>query len=119
MLSLTGYRLVLWIGATDMRLSFNGLSGLVCNEMKEDPFQYGTIYAFFNQNRTQVKLLAWDIDGFSIYYKRLARGSFGTPVYDQALQMMVLEKKDLLLILEGIEVRYRKRYSRSPLRQVS
>jgi hypothetical protein len=24
--------------------------------------------------------------------------------------MMVLERKDLLLILEGIEVRYRKRY---------
>lgn len=118
MLSLTGYRLVLWTGAADMRLSFNGLSGLVCNELKEDPFQYGTIYAFFNQKRTQVKLLAWDIDGFSIYYKRLARGSFGTPIYDASLQMMVLEKKDLLLILEGVEVRYRKRYSRSPLREV-
>ncbi|MHA4812702.1 IS66 family insertion sequence element accessory protein TnpB, partial [Flavitalea flava] len=53
MLSLTGYRLVLWNGATDMRLSFNGLSGLVVNEMKEDPFQYGTLYVFFNQRRTQ------------------------------------------------------------------
>ncbi len=64
MLSLTGYRLVLWNGATDMRLSFNGLSGLVVNEMKEDPFQYGTLYAFFNQRRTQAKLLAWEGDGF-------------------------------------------------------
>lgn len=87
-----------------------------CNELKEDPFQNGTIYAFSDQKRNQVKLLAWDIDGFSIYYKRLARGRFGTPVYDLSLQMMVLEKKDLLLILEGIEVRYRKRYSPSPLR---
>jgi transposase len=86
--------------------------------LKEDPFQYGTIYAFFNQKRTQVKLLVWDIDGFSIYYKRLSRWSFGTPIYDPSLQMMVLEKKNLLLILEGVEVRYRKRYSRSPLRQV-
>ena len=119
MLSLTGYRLVLWTSSADMRLSFNGLSGLVVNEIKEDPFQYGTIYAFFNQKRTQVKLLAWDIDGFSIYYKRLARGSFGKPVYDAALKMMVLEKKDLLLMLEGIEIRYRKRYSRSPVRELS
>ncbi|MDR3713545.1 MAG: IS66 family insertion sequence element accessory protein TnpB [Puia sp.] len=119
MLSLTGYRLVLWTGASEMRLSFNGLSGLVCNEIKEDPFLYGTIYAFFNQKRTQVKLLAWDVDGFAIYYKRLARGSFGKPVYDSSVKMMVLEKKDLLLMLEGVEIRYRKRYSRSPIRQVS
>lgn len=46
LLSLNGYRLVLWNDATDMRLSFNGLSGLVINEMKEDRFQYGTLYAF-------------------------------------------------------------------------
>ncbi|MHA4812522.1 IS66 family insertion sequence element accessory protein TnpB [Flavitalea flava] len=119
MLSLTGYRLVLWNGATDMRLSFNGLSGLVVNEMKEDPFQYGTLYVFFNQRRTQAKMLAWDGDGFSIYYKRLSRGSFGAPVYDPASRMMLLEKKDLLLILEGVEVRFRKRYNRSAMRQMS
>jgi len=119
MLSLTGYRLVLWTGPADMRLSFNGLSGLVVNEGKEDPFVYGTIYAFFNQRRTQCKLLAWDGDGFSIYYKRLSRGSFGKPVYDSSAKMMVLEKKDLVLMLEGIEIRYRKRYSRSPMRQAS
>jgi transposase len=118
MLSLTGYRLVLWNGAADMRLSFNGLSGLVVNEMREDPFQYGTIYAFFNQRRTQVKLLGWEGDGFGIYYKRLSRGSFGAPVYDPTKRMMVLEKKDLLLILEGIEIRYRKRYNRSAMRQL-
>lgn len=116
MLSLTGYRLVLWNGTTDMRLSFNGLSGLVCNEMKEDPFHYGTIYAFFNHRRTQCKLITWEGDGFSIYYKRLSRGSFGAPVYDPNKKMMVLEKKDLLLILEGVEIRYRKRYSRSGMR---
>lgn len=113
MLSVTGYRLVLWNQATDMRLSFNGLSGLVVNEMKEDPFQYGTIYIFFNHRRTQAKLLAWDGDGFGIWYKRLSRGSFGTPVYNGDTKMMVLEKKDLLLILEGVEVRFRKRYERS------
>lgn len=113
MLSLNGYRLVLWNGATDMRLSFNGLSGLVVNEIKEDPFQYGTLYAFFNHRRTQVKILGWDIDGLGIFYKRLSRGTFGTPVYNSETKMMVLEKKDLLLILEGVEVRFRKRYERS------
>ncbi|WPQ63801.1 IS66 family insertion sequence element accessory protein TnpB [Chitinophaga sancti] len=113
MLSLSGYRLVLWNGATDMRLSFNGLSGLVVNEMQEDPFHYGTLYAFFNHRRTQVKILGWDVDGLGIFYKRLSRGTFGTPVYDNETKKMVLNKKDLMLILEGVEVRFRKRYERS------
>jgi len=116
MLSLSGYRLVLWNGTTDMRLGFNGLSGIVCNEIKEDPFRPGTMYAFFNQRRTQCKLLVWEGDGLAIYYKRLSRGTFGTPVYDPATRMMVVEKKDLLLILEGVEIRFRKRYSRSAMR---
>jgi transposase len=113
MLSLTGYRLVLWTGATNMRQGFNGLSGIVCNHIKEDPFKGGTIYAFFNQRRNQVKLLVWEGDGFSIYFKRLSRGTFGTPVYDPGCQTMVMEKKDLVLILEGVEIRYRKRYSKT------
>lgn len=113
MLSLSGYRLVLWTGAIHMRQGFNGLSGIICNHIKEDPFKGGTIYGFFNQRRTQVKLLVWEGDGFAIYYKRLSRGSFGTPVYDPASQSMVMEKKDLMLILEGIEIRYRKRYSKN------
>ena len=110
MLSLTGYRLMLWTQPTDMRIGVNGLSGIVCNEIKEDPFRGGTIYAFFNSRRTSVKMLVWDKDGFAMYYKRLARGTFGMPVYDPAAKTMVLERKDLQMILEGIEIRYRKRY---------
>jgi transposase len=115
MLSLSGYRLVLWNDTTDMRQGFNGLSGIVCNHMKEDPFKGGTIYGFFNQRRTQVKLLVWEGDGFAIYHKRLSRGTFGTPVYDPATRTMVVEKKDLMMILEGVEIRYRKRYSRKAM----
>jgi transposase len=117
MLSLTGYRLVLWNGATDMRMGINGLSGIICNEAKEDPFKGGTIYSFFNGRRTQVKLLVWEGDGFAIYHKRLSRGTFGAPTYDPATRTMVVEKKDLMMILEGVEIRYRKRYSRQALQE--
>jgi transposase len=111
MLSLSGYRLVLWNGTADMRQGLNGLSGMVYNHMNEDPCKTGTIYVFFNLRRSQVKLLAWDNDGFSLYMKRLSRGTFGTPVYDADIKMMVITKKDLLLILEGIEIKFRKRYN--------
>lgn len=101
---------MLWTQPTDMRIGVNGLSGIVCNEIKEDPFRGGTIYAFFNARRTTVKMLIWDKDGFAMYYKRLSRGTFGMPVYDPSSKTMVLERKDLQMILEGIEIRYRKRY---------
>lgn len=112
MLSLTGYRLVLLQAATDMRLGINGLSGIVCNELQEDPFRGGTIYAFFNGRRNQVKLLLWDTDGFAVYLKRLSKGTFGLPVYNATSKSMELTKKDLLLMLEGIEIKYRVRYER-------
>lgn len=57
MLSVTGYRLMLWTQPADMRTGAHGLSGIVCNELKEDPFLGGTIYVFFNARRTTVKML--------------------------------------------------------------
>ena len=31
----------------------------------------GDIFIFLNRNRTHIKLLLWEQDGFSLYYKRL------------------------------------------------
>lgn len=97
---------------TDMRMGINGLSGIVRNAMAQDPLNKGVIFIFLNGRRTQVKLLVFEGDGHALYHKKLARGTFGTPVYDPAIQAAVLDKKDVMLILEGIEIRYRKRYER-------
>ena len=50
------YRYYLYVPATDMRKSFDGLSGLVRNEMNRNPMD-GDIYIFLNQRRNFVKLL--------------------------------------------------------------
>lgn len=63
MLSLAGYRLVLYNGIADMRQGPNGLSGIVTNEMKEDPCQKGSAYAFFHLRRNHFKILTWEGDG--------------------------------------------------------
>lgn len=112
MLSLSGYIFYLYTAAADMRMEFNGLSGLVRNNMQHDPSADGVIYVFFNQRRTQVKLMLFEGDGHALYYKRLSRGTFGVPVYDPSTRSAALDKKDVTLILEGIEIRYRKRYER-------
>lgn len=116
MLSLAGYSFYLCTQVTDMRMGVNGLSGIVRNNMLQDPISRGIIYIFFNGRRTQVKLLVFEGDGHALYHKRLSSGTFGLPVYDPATRSAAIDKKDVMLILEGVEIRYRKRYEkRSPV----
>jgi transposase len=87
------------------------LSGLVRDGLGKDPLS-GDVFIFFNRRRTQVKLLLWERDGYSIYYKRLERGSYELPMHDS----VELCADDLLLILQGISlksVRRRKRFDMS------
>ncbi len=65
---------------TDMRKSFDGLSGLVINHLQQDPLS-GDVYVFLNRRKNRIKLLLRDGDGFWIFYKRLEKGSFQIP-YD-------------------------------------
>jgi transposase len=57
-----------------MRKGFNGLSGLVNNELDRNVLS-GDVFIFVNRRRTLIKLLVWDQSGFIIYYKRLEQGT--------------------------------------------
>jgi transposase len=95
--------------ATDMRKSFDGLSGLVRSELGRDPLS-GDVFIFLNRRRTHIKLLVWDRSGFVLYYKRLEEGTFELPVSE------VPSWDQLVMMLEGVsmkKVRYRKRYRRN------
>lgn len=107
-------RYYLWLEAIDMRKSFDGLHGLVTNELGRDAVS-GEVFIFMNRRRDQVKLLVWDRTGFVIYYKRLEQGRFELPKRAEGDRGRVLPWADLLLILEGVSlksVRWRKRYPR-------
>lgn len=41
----------------------------------------GSAFVFFSADRRQVKILRWDGDGFLLYQKKLAKGSFRELVY--------------------------------------
>jgi|SRR4051812_2287455 transposase len=95
-----------------MRKSFDGLCGLVTNELNM-PMKLGDVFIFFNKRQTHIKLLQWEGDGFSLYYKRLESGTFEMPVCMQEGTHSVISCKQLLLILQGISLKkahYRKRY---------
>lgn len=61
-------------GYVNMLKSFNGC-GIVTNELHRDLLT-GDVFIFFNKRRSCIKVLAWESDGFSIYYKRLQKGTF-------------------------------------------
>lgn len=106
-------RYFLYRSATDMRKGFDGLSGVVRNDLGMDPLS-GDVFIFLNRRRTHMKLLVWEDSGFVVYYKRLERGQFEYPNMDGPSRGLVISWRQLMLIIEGIElksVRQRKRFS--------
>lgn len=94
----------------DMRKGFDGLSGYVRNELGRDPLT-GDIFIFINRRRNQIKLLLFEGDGFSVYHKRLERGSYEIP--EGSEDCLVLQRDQLQFILQGVvlkSVRRRKRF---------
>ena len=104
-------RYFLYGGVADMRKGFDGLSGLVRNEMQGDLLS-GDAFLFINKRRNMMKLLVWDRTGFMIYYKRLEQGTFELP-QDTGNQVEI-DWADLVMILEGVRlqsIRRRQRYA--------
>jgi transposase len=93
-------------GPTDMRKSFNGLSGLVVNSF-EEPLTSGAFFLFVNRRRTMLKVLYWDQDGLALWCKRLERGTFRVR-WDGGTNM---SRREFSLLLEGVTPRrMNKRY---------
>jgi transposase len=101
----------LYRGITDMRKSFDGLSGLVRQELNREPLS-GEVFVFLSRRRSQIRLLLWEGDGFSIYSKRLEKGTFELPV--DVKESKEINCDDLLFLLKGIKlssIEKRKRFS--------
>jgi transposase len=102
----------LYRNPVNTRKSFDGLTGIVQNELKADPLS-AAIFIFLNRRRNQVKLLLWEGDGFSLYHKRLEKGSYELPAGSDGQLAVTIEADQLLLLLKGISLRHirrRKRY---------
>ena len=59
----------------DLRKGFDGLSGLVGNELGRDVLS-GDCFLFVSRSRRTAKVLVWDGTGLCIYHKRLEQGRF-------------------------------------------
>jgi len=98
----------------DMRRSFDGLFSLVEELIHQDPFS-GSLFLFRGRRGDFIKILWWDLDGWAIFAKRLEIGTFRFPevkFVDGQYQTVEIERGDLLLLLEGIDVQSAKKSHR-------
>jgi len=105
-------RFHLYSKPTDMRKSFDGLSGLVQNTLGCNPYN-GDVFIFVNKRRDKIKLLHWQGISFILYYKRLEKGTFELPQYDSNVGNIALDYTKLVMIIDGLSIQNiqkRKRY---------
>ena len=107
-------RYYLYATDTDMRKGFDSLAGIVSSQMALDALS-GAVFIFINKRRNQVKMLLWEGDGLSLYYKRLEKGTYERPLAGETTTSTALTYQQLQFILQGValqKIQYRKRYQK-------
>ena len=100
--------------STDMRMSFDSLSGLIRNQFQMNPLN-GQVFLFMNKRRNQIKLLQWQLGGFMIYYKKLEKGTFSFSPENNINATYSLKWTDLVMAFEGVRYKEISRQSRFSL----
>ena len=97
---LSQIKLFMHPGATDMRKAVKGLSVMVQEEMKHDPFN-GSVFLFCNRERKLLKAVYWDKTGFWLSQKRLEKNKFPWPMDEKEARELTAE--ELQMLLAGID----------------
>ena len=100
MFKLEEHKIFLLNKPVDMRKSFNGLQGLIVNEMKQNPRGLA-LFVFFNKRRNYLKVLFWDRTGYCLISKKLESSSFSL-LNRGELEELTFDK--LRLIFDGIKL---------------
>jgi transposase len=99
-------RIFLALEPVDMRGSFDALAGHV-RRLHADPLD-GSLYVFLNRRRQLMKAIWFDRSGWAIFSKRLERGTFELPAANASRKVQI-DPAQLSMILEGIELRAKRR----------
>ena len=97
-----GARIYLAAGATDMRKSFNSLSGIVRERLQQDPMSRH-LFLFTNRARNRLKVLVADESGLWVLSKRLDRGTFAWPSTADEVKRIEYREEQLALLLRGFD----------------
>jgi transposase len=97
--SLSGIKVYLVLGITDMRKSVNGLSILVSEHIGLDPLS-GHLFTFCNRRKNILKILYWERNGFCLWYKKLEKSVFKWP--SSEAEVLEIRERELRWLLDGL-----------------
>jgi transposase len=103
------------VEAVDMRKGFDGLYGLVRDQLEQDPLS-GHLFLFSNRTRTRLKALVWDGSGLWVCAKRLEKGRFRWPSTSEKQRSVTMRAEELAMLVNGLDLKQtqpRKWYRRS------
>jgi transposase len=90
------------VEAVDMRKGFEGLFGLVRDQLGQDPLS-GHLFLFTNRCRTRLKALVWDGSGLWVCAKRLEKGRFHWPTTENG-HSVTMRPEELAMLLNGLDL---------------
>jgi transposase len=90
------------VESVDMRKGFDGLFGLVRDQLGQDPLS-GHLFLFTNRTRTRLKALIFDGSGLWVCAKRLERGRFRWPEARDA-RSVSMRPEELAMLISGMDL---------------
>lgn len=95
-----------------MRKSINGLVTIVEAEMKLDPFS-SRLFVLCNNNRTIVKCVYWEGNGFALWMKRMEKSRFRWP-HQLHLDVIDLNAQQINWLYDGYDLTLLQGHASSP-----
>ena len=96
---------------TDMRKSFDSLAALVQETLQLDPLS-GHLFVFRSRRGDRLKILYWDAQGYTLWYRRLEQGTFRFPKPCAGETSLSISATELAMLLDGVELSSVKRQPR-------
>jgi len=92
------------VEAVDMRKGFDGLYGLVRDQLGQDPLS-GHLFLFTNRTRTRLKALVWDGSGLWVCAKRLEKGRFRWPAASEQQRSVTMRAEEWAMLVNGLDLK--------------
>lgn len=87
----------------DFRKGMDGFQALCRDQLMQNPKQ-DTWFVFLNRNRTLIRLLRYDGNGFWLMTKRLSSGRFALPASGGEAPAGTLSAQHLSQLLKGLAI---------------
>jgi len=111
-------RIFIATGATDMRLSFDGLHSLVIGQIKQSP-QSGHLFLFANKRKDRMKIYFYDGSSAWVCARRMEQGCLHWPSSEDG--HMQLTQAEFAMLLGGFDLvdSKKRKWLRQPLSEAS